>query len=121
MPEEKKVGHRFVKGQSGNPTGKSKTKWLTDALRMELAQNPEKARNIAVKVIEMAEDGDLEATKIIFDRLEGRPTQQIEVDTTITHMTPDQRRQRVLELQAKVIGESLVRASPDGDDDGSRH
>lgn len=122
--QPKNVGHRFKKGQSGNPSGKSKTKWLTDALRMELAQNPQKARNIARKVIKMAEDGDLEATKLVFDRLEGRPTQAIEIDATVTSMTPDQRRQRLLELQAKVIGETLVTLpSPsDGDDDdGRRH
>lgn len=122
--QPKNVGHRYQKGQSGNPSGKSKTKWLSDALKMELAQNPQKARNIARKVIEMAEEGDLEATKLVFDRLEGRPTQAIEIDATVTNMTPDQRRQRLLELQAKVIGETLVplpSPSDGDDDDGRRH
>ncbi len=96
----------WLKGVSGNPSGTRKTKPLSDQLRMLLAQNPGRARNIAEKLITMAEEGDLDAAKVIMDRLEGKPLQQIEVEQTITNMTPEDRRQRVIELQAKVIGGS---------------
>jgi hypothetical protein len=93
-------------GVSGNIGGKSKTAWLTSALKMELSQNPKRARTIANKIIELAEEGDLAAANIIFDRTEGKPTQAIEVNTTVTNLSADERRTRVLELQTKLINAS---------------
>jgi hypothetical protein len=112
----------FAKGVSGNPTGKARAKLLTDALRCELTQNPAQARNIARKILALAEGGDLQAATIVFDRIEGRPTQAIEVNTTVTNLTPEERRHRVIELQSRLIGESMSDAEgvphlggPDGD------
>jgi hypothetical protein len=104
MAEEKKsAGNPLWKpGVSGNKSGKSKTKLLTDALRMELVQNPGQARNIARKILALAEEGDLTAANIVFDRLEGKPTQAIEIDQTITNLTPEEIDQRIRELTARL-------------------
>jgi hypothetical protein len=89
---------KFTPGASGNPTGKSKTKWLTDALRMNLAANPARAKTIADKIITMAEEGDLQAANLIFDRLEGKPVQSIEVSQTLQALDPAEVDQRIMEL-----------------------
>jgi ribosomal protein L17 len=108
--ERRKAGNPgWTVGRSGNPTGKSKTKILTDQLKALLVQDPKRVRNIADKVIELAEGGDLEATKLIFERLEGRVSQTIDVNTTVTNLTPEERRQRVIELQSRLI-------NPEADD-----
>lgn len=73
------VGKRFQPGQSGNPTGKSKLKPLTDRLRMILAQNPHRAEKIAEALITEAEGGNLVAMNMLFQRLEGMPTQSLEI------------------------------------------
>lgn len=102
-------GH-FKKGQSGNPGGREKTKWLTQALRMELAQNPKRARTIADKIITMAEEGDLQAASLIFDRLEGKAVQQVQVEATVTALTSEQRLQRLAELQNRIS--SVIDVTP---------
>lgn len=100
---EKKAGNpTWVPGRSGNPSGKSKTKLLTDALRIELIQNPNQARKIAKVIIEKAEEGDLAAANIIFDRLEGKPTQAIEIDQTVTNMPREEIDRRIQELTARL-------------------
>jgi hypothetical protein len=75
-------------------------------MRIELAMagdDNRKLRLIAAKVIEMAEEGDLEAVKLIWDRLEGKPLQQVDVNQTIEQIPPRERLQRILELQGKVV------------------
>jgi len=102
MTERKAGNPTWTPGRSGNPSGKSKTKLLTDALKLELVQNPTQARNIAKKIIAMAEEGDLAAANIIFDRTEGKPTQAIEIDQTITNMSRDEIDRRIQELTARL-------------------
>jgi hypothetical protein len=92
----------FKKGTSGNPSGKAKTQWLTDALRLELAQNPGRARKIADKIIGMAEEGDLQAANIVFDRLEGRPMQQLQIETTTRSADPAEIDRRIEELASRL-------------------
>jgi membrane carboxypeptidase/penicillin-binding protein PbpC len=94
---------RFKPGQSGNPSGRSKFKLLTDALRAEATQNPTKVRAMAAAILEAASTGDLQAAAFIFDRLEGKPQQSIEIESTHVNLTIEQRLQRVIELQAKVL------------------
>jgi hypothetical protein len=106
MSEEKRTAGNptWIKsGKSPNPSGKSKTAWLTNALKLELTQDPGRARRIAVKILDMAEAGELEAAKIVFDRTEGRPSQTIDVNQTITEIAPSERQARILELQAKLV------------------
>jgi hypothetical protein len=70
----------FVKGQSGNPGGRSKEKPFRDALRMELAAAGEdglKLREIAAALIDKAAGGDVQAAVQIRDTLDGKPAQAI--------------------------------------------
>jgi hypothetical protein len=93
-------------GQSGNRLGAASRKPFLDAMRMELAaagSDNRKLRSIAAKVIDMAEEGDLEAVKLIWDRLEGKPLQQVDVNQAIELIPPRERLQRILELQGKVV------------------
>ena len=69
----------FQKGQSGNPTGRSKGEAiLSDALRVALnrtekRQTKTNAARIAAKLIRLAIGGDVQAAKLIIERLEGKP------------------------------------------------
>lgn len=83
-------------------------KLLSEAIKRELSMRPERAKTIAEKLIVMAEEGDLTAINMVFDRLEGKPVQAVEIDQSVTHnLTPSERRVRLLELQARVIPEAM--------------
>jgi hypothetical protein len=69
----------------GRPIGSmNRQKPFADALRMEIyaGNDPRRLRAIALKLIELAEGGDLQAIKEIGDRLDGRPAQAIEQSDT---------------------------------------
>ena len=76
----------FSKGKSGNPQGRPKKgETLTDLLR-EKIEAPKTAKEkltrkekIIEKLIELAETGDLSALKYLFDRIDGRPKESIEL------------------------------------------
>ena len=72
----------FEKGKSGNPKGRPKSALLTDAVRKRLAESND-LEAIAKALIGKAKKGDLEAVKIIFDRLEGKPKQSLEMDVSV--------------------------------------
>ncbi len=76
-------GNRFQKGVSGNPSGKTKSALLTDAVRRKLSESSDLDK-IASALISKAKKGDLEAVKIVFDRLEGKPKQFIEADFNVS-------------------------------------
>jgi hypothetical protein len=80
----------FQKGQSGNPAGRPKKgQALTDILRKELNkrtiydedQKTYIARKTAIirKMIDLAIEGDLAAQKYIFDRVDGKPMESMEL------------------------------------------
>jgi hypothetical protein len=73
----------FERGKSGNPAGRPRSALLTDALRKQLSESGDLER-IASSLISKAKKGDMEATKIIFDRLEGKPKQFIEADLNVS-------------------------------------
>jgi hypothetical protein len=73
----------FQKGQSGNPAGRPKNV-LTRALRSKLEEVESgdpgartNAQALADKLFDLALSGNVEALKICFDRLEGRPRQTV--------------------------------------------
>jgi|SRR5215468_2303458 len=70
----------FEKGKSGNPGGRNKLdKPITEALRLALKQNDQKALNNLISVwISRALAGDMTAILGIIDRVEGKPLQQTE-------------------------------------------
>jgi hypothetical protein len=75
-------GNRFQKGVSGNPLGKNKTAMLSDAVRRQLSDSNDLGA-IAKALIGKAKKGDLEAVKIIFDRLEGKAVSRINADVNV--------------------------------------
>ena len=76
----------FSKGKSGNPQGRPKKgQALTDLLREKIETkktNREKLtrkEKIIEKLITLAEGGDIAALKYLFDRLDERPTETVEM------------------------------------------
>ena len=97
----------FQPGQSGNPTGRRKEKPWRDALTLALkADDGQKLRRIAEKVVEAAEAGDLQAIKEIADRLDGKPVQALANDEDSPlipgTMSNEQLNERIVELSRKV-------------------
>lgn len=80
---------RFKPGQSGNPKGRPKKELcVTDILREQSkirdVQTEEgkitRAEAIAKRLWLMAMEGDIAALKYIYDRLDGKPLQQVQAD-----------------------------------------
>ena len=84
--------YRWKKGQSGNPSGRPKSKTLSDAYRNKLEEpvpnDPEGrtwAELIAEAQVRDAVRGNVQAAREIADRTEGRPRQAIDFeDKTIS-------------------------------------
>lgn len=58
--------------------GQQRDKPFRDALRMEIAEaedNPRSLRKIAIKLLDQAAGGDVQAIKEVADRLDGKPAQ----------------------------------------------
>lgn len=69
---EKNKGHRWEKGQSGNPRGRGiEPVSPTEMLAKELGKDGAKA--LAKTLIRLAQAGDIRAIQYIYDRLEGKP------------------------------------------------
>ena len=83
---------------------------LTRALKMELAADPKRARRVADKLFTMAEEGDINAAKLIFERLEGKADQHVNMNHSgeVTHSyTPSERRERIRELIAGQVVDAV--------------
>lgn len=81
--------HQWKKGQSGNPSGRPKSKCLSDAYRDKLGEpvpnDPEGrtwAELIAEAQVRDAVRGNVQAAREIADRTEGRARQAIEFEDT---------------------------------------
>lgn len=81
--------YRWKKGQSGNPSGRPKSKTLSDAYRNKLEESvpndPESrtwAELIAEAQVRDAVRGNVQAAREIADRTEGRARQAIEFEDT---------------------------------------
>jgi hypothetical protein len=76
---------RWKTGQSGNPAGRPKSRTLSEELRARLQeQYPGKpaatyGRMVAHKLIDLAIDGEIGAIKEVYDRVEGKPRQAIDI------------------------------------------
>ncbi len=66
----------FQKGQSGNPKGRPKKgQTMADALRTvpnKTQDGKQNKRAVAEKLVEMARGGNLEAMKLLFERVDGK-------------------------------------------------
>jgi hypothetical protein len=67
---------KWKKGQSGNPSGKAKgTVSLAYAVQRLLRKEPEKLESIARTLVDAAIAGDVSASRLLFERLDGnKPT-----------------------------------------------
>ena len=97
--------HRWKKGQSGNPTGRPKSKTLSDAYRNKLEEpvpnDPEGrtwAELIAEAQVRDAVRGNVQAAREIADRTEGKARQAIEFEDGT--MTQAFERMTIEELEA---------------------
>ena len=78
----------WKKGVSGNPNGRpKKDRCISDILKeqgMDVIVNKRTNLKLIVeKLYEKARGGDLKAIDMIFDRLEGKPAQKVEVEETL--------------------------------------
>jgi hypothetical protein len=74
--EKRVVGRPFPKGQSGNPTGRPKGS-LTDILRIILSEVGDtpgitKGQQIMTKLAMMANSGNIDAIKMVLERVDGK-------------------------------------------------
>lgn len=66
--KEKKVGHRFRPGQSGNPAGKPRgTRHRATQLAQKLMEGG--IEDVVTAVLNAAKSGDIQAAKVIIDKL----------------------------------------------------
>jgi hypothetical protein len=75
---------------------------------VELLADPKRPRRIARRLLQEAEEGNLQATQILFDRTEGKALQMLEVGAAGEFMDNEERRNRILELQRKTMVEDAV-------------
>ncbi|HXR17449.1 MAG TPA: DUF5681 domain-containing protein [Terriglobales bacterium] len=100
--------HRWKKGQSGNPSGRPKSKTLSDAYRTKLEEpvpNDPEARTWAELIAEAqvrdAVRGNVQAAREIADRTEGRARQAIEFEDTTMAKAFDRMTTEELEAYAR--------------------
>jgi hypothetical protein len=77
----------FQKGQSGNPAGRPRseqsiTPWIKRLL-FEKAHGRTRAEHIATTLLQMAADGDVNAIRIVLERIDGKVIQPIEQSGTV--------------------------------------
>lgn len=68
----------------GNKFAAKQNRVITDTLRRVVAQNPDKVRIACEKALDKAAEGDLQTFREIADRLDGKPTQSVEMNVTRT-------------------------------------
>jgi hypothetical protein len=77
---------RFIPGTSGNPLGKPPGRSSTSLVNaMREASTPEKLRSIALKLLDLAEKGNVKAIAEVCDRLDGKAIQAI-IEIPQTHI-----------------------------------
>ncbi|MGA9813325.1 MAG: DUF5681 domain-containing protein [Terriglobales bacterium] len=95
------TGRGFLPGQSGNPNGRPHTKGLLTALRQKVAEAGADGQTIEDQLVEVLVQEALRgkhrlpAVEAIFDRLEGRSIQRVDVND----VTADLRGRSDAELQ----------------------
>ena len=74
----------FPKGVSGNPSGRPKKNSMQEALGKLIESNPKILRDLVERGIQEAINGDFRYWKEIYDRLDGKVNNSVEIDTKRT-------------------------------------
>ena len=112
-------GRPFEKGQSGNPGGRPKTKVLSERLREALQENDGAAiRWIIARLVLQSAEGAVDATKLIFDRTEGKVAQPIIGDEEAPISVMFQLGKGPTKTPKEMTDEELEAARKQLDDDG---
>ena len=93
----------FEKGQSGNPSGRPKSRPFKTALAMELAEvgaDHKALREIASRLIEAARGGDMQAINALVDRTDGKPdrTLNLELSKKLSEIDPSKAIAQIADL-----------------------
>lgn len=72
----------------GRPKGSTKPKIMADALVVALNREADEGKTrklakIAEKLVDLAESGDVAAIREVFDRVDGKPHQSMDVDAAL--------------------------------------
>ncbi|MDZ4178025.1 MAG: DUF5681 domain-containing protein [Coriobacteriia bacterium] len=82
---------RFLPGHSGNPGGRPRTAALADRLRERLLEATSDGDTLADALVDQllqaALDGDGQARKLVWEYIEGKPTQAIALDSQMELVT----------------------------------
>ena len=79
-PDGMPVGSPWKAGQSGNLKGRPISKPLTEALKAALSKNDGAAiQELVAVAVKKAKAGDFRFWKEVMDRVDGRPTDRVEV------------------------------------------
>ncbi len=93
------AGQGFKPGKSGNPSGRPKK--TPEQINLEAAcrdKTPEALATILAIMADGQEKSRLTAATYVLDRGWGKAPQTINLDATVTMMTPEQRKARIAEL-----------------------
>ena len=85
-------------GETGNPLGQIREKKFLAALMRAVAQDDgQRLRAAAEKILDLAAAGERWAAEMLADRLDGKPTQVLDVNTNVRNATelPDCELQRI--------------------------
>jgi len=105
---EKGNPHAWKQGQSGNPVGRPKSRTLSEHLRDRLKEQfPGRSdatygRMVAEALVDRAINGDVMAIREVYDRVEGKPKQTIDVNVE------ERKREMVEDAIARMIEEAQV-------------
>ena len=84
--EDNSLGKRFQSGQSGNLRGRPKDALLTKEIRVQLNEvdddGKSNAQKIAESMISRAIKGDVRAADLIFNRIEGKVLQSVDLSVS---------------------------------------
>lgn len=95
---------RFIPGNSGNPSGRPKTRLLSEAYREQLADAMDRgdktyAQGIARVMVEKALHGDVYAASHLSERTEGKAPQAVNVQYSVDPNTM----KRIAELSERLL------------------
>lgn len=94
---------RWISGTSGNPGGRPKKKWITEALEAECAANPQKLKQLSKSVLKVAHKNP-SMFVAVRETLEGKLVEHVEHSGS-------------LELAARVARARAAAAEMDGEDE----